>query len=189
MKQTKQIRLSLTTTGSLDKAIKRLQQFAEEELTIKTELFLQELLKKGIKAGEKSCGKYRKYITFEQPIIYSFGEYDTVGIIVARDSQKIISKWMRGGEVVSAEVSPLLMAEFGSGWLAQVKFPSVEGKYGQGTFPDGTHAFDVEGWFWREPNSNVTHHSYGERPTHPMYAASMALIIEIERTAREVFGK
>lgn len=187
MKQTNHIRLSLTTPGSLQKVIKQLENYRDNELHTKTEMFISALLERGIKAASLSSGKYRNYISFEKKI-YSYGNFDTVGLLIAKDTQKIISKWMRGGEVVSAEVSPLLMAEFGSGWLAEVNFPAVVGKVGQGTFPGGTHAFDVEGWYWTDLDGNK-HHSYGERPTHPMYAASMALIIEIERTAREVFSR
>ena len=107
--------------------------------------------------------------------------------MIAADSKKIISQWFRGGQLVSAEVSSLLISEFGSGWLAKVYFPAVDGEVGQGTFLDQRHAFDPNGWSWTDEN-NVTHHSIGERPTHPMYSALMAMIYEINAIAREVFG-
>lgn len=186
MKRENIINLSLTTPGSLTKALKRIQDY-ETEITKKTEIFISKLLENGISTAKRNSGKYRKYIYFEQKV-YTYGQFDTIGLLIATDSQKIISKWMRHGEVVSAEVSPLLMAEFGSGWFAQVYFPAVKGIVGQGTFPEGKHAFDEEGWFWREPGSNEIHHSYGEKPTHPMYAATMAMIMIINKVALEVFN-
>lgn len=186
MKRENIINLSLTTPGSLTKAIERLENY-EDEIVRKTEVFIEKLMELGIKTAKSNSGKYRNYLHFEQKL-YTYGKYDTIGLLIASDSQKIISEWIRNGQVVSAEVSPLLMAEFGSGWLSQVYFPAVKGIVGQGTFPGGRHAFDENGWYWKEPGSDMIHHSYGEKPTHPMYAAIMAMVININKVAYEVFN-
>lgn len=185
MKRENIINLSLTTPGSLTDALKRIKDF-ENGLNAKTELFVSLLLEKGIKTAKAYGGQYRRYLHFEQKV-YTFGQFDTVGLLIGSDSQKIISEWYRGSEIVSAEVSPLLMAEFGSGWYAQVYFPAVRGLVGQGTFPGQRNAFNEDGWFWEDPNDDELHHSYGEQPTHPMYQALMAMIDEIDKAAKKAF--
>jgi hypothetical protein len=94
---------------------------------------------------------------------------------------QVYTKEWKGG---SAQVNPLLMAEFGSGFLAKV-LDDVPG-VGQGTFPGQKHAFDAKGWWWETPDG-VKHHSYGEAPTFPMHSASMAMLFEADRIAKEVF--
>lgn len=180
----KRINISLTKQGSITKAIEQLEQY-KKDLATKTELFVSRLLHEGKITAEANCGAYGQYITFREEL--DANEYGCTGLLIATDREKIISQWYRGGKLVSAEVSPLLMSEFGSGWLAKVYFPSVEGEVGQGTFPGQRHAFDPNGWSWTDENG-VRHHSIGEQPTHPMYSALMTMIFEVNRIAREVFG-
>jgi len=80
-----------------------------------------------------------------------------------------------------------LLAEFGSGWLANISNWNVPG-VGQGTMPNAEgHAFDRDGWWWYDTNGNK-HNSYGEKPTYPMHAAMVAMMMEVDRIAREVFN-
>lgn len=180
----KRINISITTKGSLNKAIEQLEQY-KKSLVAKTELFVSKLLDIGINTAKDNSGAYEQYISFYKEI--DSNEFGCTGLLIAADSKKIISQWYRGGQLVSAEVSPLLMSEFGSGWLAKVYFPAVEGEVGQGTFPDQRHAFDPNGWSWTDENG-VKHHSIGEQPTHPMYSALMAMIYQVNAIAKEVFG-
>lgn len=187
MKRENIINLSLTTPGSLTEALKRIEDF-QKGLNAKTEMFVSLLLEKGIRTAKAYGGQYKRYLHFEQNV-YNDKVFDTVGLLIGADNQKIISEWYRGGEIVSAEVSPILMAEFGSGWLAQVYFPAVKGLVGQGTFPGQRNAFNEDGWYWEDPNDDEyeLHHSYGETPTHPMYQALMAMINEIDRASKKAF--
>lgn len=178
----RRINISLTTLGSLQKAIDELNAY-KQSLRDKAYIFIDRLLSIGIQTAESNSGEYQGWIFYYSNIIVA--EYDCIGILIARDKGKIISEWYKGGQIVSAEVSPLLMAEFGSGWLAEVLYnvPNV----GQGTFPGQTHAFDEGGWSWTTPDG-VLHHSEGIKPTHPMHAAELALINNVVSVAREVFG-
>ena len=85
----------------------------------------------------------------------------------------------------TAEVNVLAMAEFGSGKLAKVLFDI--GGVGRGTFPGQTHAFDDEGWSWKEIGTDRWHHSVGVEPTHPMYNAYIHMLEQIDAIAQEVF--
>ena len=58
---------------------------------------------------------------------------------------------------------------------------------GTGTFPGGTHGADPEGW-WYMDLDGVWHHSYGMTPKMPMYHASLAIMSNVQRVAKEVFG-
>lgn len=106
-------------------------------------------------------------------------------IMYGKDLAPIIQTWVGvGGEVRTEEVSPLLMAEFGSGFKA--KNPNNVGGVGQGTFPNQTHAFDRNGWWWMDLDGEW-HHSYGIEPTQPMYKASIAMLTQIDGVIRKVF--
>ena len=187
----KRINLSLTTPGSLNKAIQALQDY-KKEIERKSQKLISDLLDIGIIAAKANSGKYAGKILFTK----EFPETKT-GLLIAIDGEKIISEWIRDGEIATAEVSPLLMAEFGSGWFAEVLFPNVEGLVGQGTFPGQTHAFDEGGWYWRDfdqeeydATGNIktkVNWSKGEQPTHPMHNASVAMLSEIDKLAKEVF--
>ena len=180
----KRINISLTTKGSLDKAIEYLEQY-KKELVQKSEEFVSMLIDIGIQVAEMNSGDYGSYIVFRKEL--NPRKDGCEGLLIATDREKIVREWIRGGQIVSAEISPLLMSEFGSGWLAQVLFPSVEGQVGQGTFPNQIHAFDENGWWWTTPDGEK-HHSKGEKPTHPMHEAYVMMYSEIEKVAREVFG-
>lgn len=178
----KRIYLSLTKKGSFDDAIKALEDY-KNEIHDKSEKFVNRLLEIGVDTAESNCGQYLGMIVFQKHLLTFDDEVD--GVLVATDGTKLIREWKRKGRIVSAEISPLLMAEFGSGWLAKV-LDDVEG-VGQGTFPDQTHAFDPHGWWWTTPDGEK-HHSIGETPTYPMHSAMLAMLFEVDRVGKEVFG-
>lgn len=184
----KRLYVSLTTDKSIEKAIEKLEEY-KRELHAKTEEFVSRLIEAGIDTAESNCGQYAGMIVFKKHV-FTFDD-GVDGVLIATDGAKIVREWMRNGSVVSAEVSPLLMAEFGSGWLANVMssrdYRSNALGVGQGTFPGQTHAFDKDGWWWKTPDGE-THHSIGEAPTYPMYSALMAMLFEVDRIGKEVFG-
>lgn len=149
--------------------------------------FREQLVKVGIDSAKANCGAYAGMIMFYQQDVSS-----NMTMLIAVDNAKIVRTWyaskrdaLAGKNPRSYSVSPLLLSEFGSGWLSKVLF-DIDG-VGQGTMPGQTHAFDANGWFWYDEDG-VKQHSEGEAPTHPMYAASMAMLVEIENVARKVFG-
>lgn len=177
---------SLTATLSIS-SIKRLQDDLrkyQSDLTNKCEIFVRRLAETGIEVAKHNTGNFGHYITFSTKA--EPNKDGCKGILLATETGKIISKWQTKDGIKTADVSPLLMAEFGSGWRAENP-ANVEG-VGQGTFPDQTHAFDKEGWYWTDLEGNL-HHSYGITPKMPMYNAYLEMERKVIETAKDVFGK
>ena len=185
----KRINCSLTKSGSIERAIKELEAY-KKSLNQKTERFVNALMEVGIQAAKEHSGKYAGMISFTKQLNQTVNGCN--GVLIATDGQRVITEWYASKKdaekhrnVRSYEISPLLLAEFGSGWLANV-LGNVAG-VGQGTMPNSMgHATDPDGWYWYDDNA-VKHHSIGEAPTYPMHNASMAMMSQIEQIAREVF--
>lgn len=182
----KTIELSLSQK-SIEDAIAELELMKTRVATLSRSI-LNSLLEIGITVGRESGGDYADYISFS-----AYVEKDDVGhigMLVARDKQKITREWWNHGQKVSVDISPLLMSEFGSGWLAIVcdEWKSLAGEVGQGTFKSGDytqkHAFDPDGWHWMDMQGGY-HKSRGEAPSFPVYRAWMAMKQAIDETARK----
>lgn len=167
--------------NELDKLISDLQDYSND-LDNKCAVFVSKLMDLGVEAAVDNSGQYRGLIRFEKHLFSDANGCD--GIILATDGTKLIRQWLYKGGIKSVEISPLLMAEFGSGWLANV-IGNVNG-VGQGTFPNQKHAFDEGGWSWTTPDGEK-HHSMGETPTYPMHNAVVKMLNEINRVGKEVF--
>lgn len=144
--------------------------------------YITALAQEGISVGKQNVGGFGKYITFS--IQTEVSKDGCKALMLASETGKIISTWKSYGEIKSAEVSPLLMAEFGSGWGAEnpMQIPGV----GQGTFPGQTHAFDKEGWYWLDENDNLNY-SRGITAKMPMYKASIRIQEIAKKKAKEIF--
>ena len=185
----KRINLSISKSGSIERAIKELEKY-KQSLHGKSELLVSRLMDVGIEVATNHSGQYAGMITFDKKLSQTVNGCD--GVLIATNGQKLIKEWyaskkdaLEKKNVRSYAVSPLLLAEFGSGWLANVlgDIPGV----GQGTMPGSMgHATDPDGWYWYD-ESGVKHHSIGETPTYPMHNAAMQMINEVDRIAREVF--
>ena len=158
------------------------------EFQTKIHTVLRRLADKGIAAAALSVGNMGQYITFTK-------QNDPYGVtIVAQETSVIVAEWMRYGNLVHAEVSPLLMSEFGAGrhaviWEGQTEHTNTlsDGKQiGRGTFPNQTHAFE-DSWRYMDVNGNW-HTASGIKPTRPLHNAVIEIITQVEATAREVFG-
>lgn len=160
-------------------------------LVRKCDIFVRQLAQKGIIVGQDSLDSgdgYGKYITFG--IELEHGQYGCKGLMYATSTGIIKSQWMTKDGVKEADVSPLLMVEFGAGLRANNAWAATasHGRGGTGTFPGQTHAFDPEGW-WYQDLGGEWHHSYGVTPTMPMGHALSEMMDQIHSTAMEVFGK
>ena len=176
------IKEDLSVKG-IENAKKKLIQYRDVELPRKCKEFVERLANEGITVGKQNVGEFGKYITFSmQTNQYKDG---CKAIMLASENGKIISSWQTKDGIKTAEISPLLMAEFGSGWGAENPM-KVEG-VGQGTFPNQTHAFDREGWYWIDLEGNLNH-SYGITAKMPMYKARNKIIEKITTIAKEVFS-
>lgn len=183
------------TQESIKRAIRELEKY-KKGIAKKTERFCSRLAEIGIKTARENTGtindlgNVKGYITYYKEL--NPQKDGCKAILYGKDAVKYISTW-RGadGKMKSAVVSPLLMAEFGSGSKANAGQAHVDMVHpnvsvGQGTFPDQTHAFDPNGWYWMDSN-NQWHHSYGIKPTMPMFKAWLQMKNSINSVAREVF--
>lgn len=162
------------------------------DFQVKVHTILRRLADKGIAAAALSVGNMGQYITFTK-------QNDPYGVtIVAQETSVIVAEWLQYGKTVHADVSPLLMSEFGAGKHAII----WEGQNGNtNTLPDGkqigrgsfkypdqirTHAFE-DSWRYMDVNGNW-HTASGIKPTRPLHNAVIEIITQVEATAREVFG-
>ena len=182
----KRIYVSLTTKGSIDKAVKELKAY-EKQLNWKLSEFIRRLMDLCIETAKENSGQYKGYIRFQKEVVVS--DDGVEGLLIATDGKRLIREWYTSkskSQKRSYEVSPLLLAEFGSGWLATV-LDNVSG-VGQGTMPHSYgHAADDDGWYWYDEDG-IKHHSIGEVPTFPMHTALLAMQFDVDRIAKEVFS-
>ena len=174
------MKVSLNNEKSIDRAINQITRY-RDSLNERSEKFIRKLLNVGIKTAKIHTGQYSGYIKFEKDI------NGTQGMLIATNGKKLVKEWYNknGAKIGSYEVSPILLAEFGSGWLANVVW-DVTG-VGQGTMPNSMgHATDANGWQWYDKNG-VRHWSRGELPTYPMHSALVAMMQEIHTIGQEVF--
>lgn len=170
---------------SIEDLIDELKTY-KRELQNKIFIFLDRLLEEGIDVAESNSGTFGQYIIFRKKVTENSNEY--LGVLYGYDSKKVMRYWIGEGEKVERyEISPILMAEFGSGWLAQV-IGNVQG-VGQGTMPNSKgHAKDISGWRYKDARTKEWKHSYGEAPTMPMHRAMVQMMVSVDRIAHEVFG-
>lgn len=180
----KTIRLNLSL-NSIRQAQRELLAYKEHMLQ-NCQRFVEALSELGITTATQNVSDvYGPYILFETEVT----DIDKCGaraVMYATNTGLIKSEWRTSDGVKSADVSPILMEEFGAGLLANN--PDA-GKFGMGTgtFPGQTHAEDPEGWWYMDLNYEW-HHSDGVAPTMPMAHAAEDMIENVIRVAREVFG-
>lgn len=177
-------KIKVTLSPSSFRAAAREVQKYRDGLQAKCQTFVERLAEVGIQTAAQNAGSYGKYITFA---VETTPEQNGVKAVMAATNTGIIrSEWRTKDGVKTADVSPLLMAEFGSGLKANNPKAGELGM-GTGTFPGQTHAEDPEGWWWMDLDGNW-HHSSGVAPTMPMFKAAQEMERNLMKIAREVFG-
>jgi hypothetical protein len=182
-------------TAELDKLAAYLDNYADT-FQHKVQMFLLRLADLAIDVAQVNEGVFAGYIIYSKKFEGKNSLY-----MMAKDRQSITNKWY--GSASSEEereevISPILMAEFGSGHYA------IKGKGGiggQGTLNKYGHAFDTNGWYWWTDNPSsldgtlkavkegrFKFHSDGVAPAQPLHKAVMACIKQVEGIAHEVFG-
>lgn len=174
-------------TADITRMIKQLEDY-NNELMRKCEELVNELADIGIRLAESRLSgivdestliegntalDFSDMVWFEKRIDPPLG--DTVTGLIIPYSQPYIKTWQGG----SAQVDPLLMAEFGSGNFA------IDGH--RGTFPNQKHA-DQDKWGWKEVGSDEIHWSSGVIPTRPIFYAVEEMRNEIDGVVARVFG-
>ena len=104
------------SVNGIDSLIRELQK-DEDDLPNKCKKLVSMLAEEGITVGKQNVGGFGKYITFSMktnPI-----KDGCKAIMLASENGKIISSWKTKDGIKTADVSPLLMAEFGSGFGAE----------------------------------------------------------------------
>lgn len=164
-------------TGDIDNLIRQVENF-KYDLQRKLADFVIELADIGI-----TVAKANTYVEYDEQYI-NMGDMlefsketvieDTGVTCVLTATGQVYTKEWQGG---SAQVNPLLMAEFGSGAKA------VDGH--RGTFPNQHVAF-LQSWKWTD-NSGITHESSGSEPSRPMFKAKQDMEKQIREVAERVF--
>ena len=157
------------------------------KLVRKCDLFVKALANKGIIVAQDFVGDgYGKYVTFSQEIT-EHAQYGCKGVMFGTNTGLIKSQWqLADGTIREEDVSPLLMVEFGAGLRAQTNPTGTQHGMGTGTFPRQTHAWDPDGWWYKDLDGEW-HHSYGVTPTMPMWNAYAEMKDQVIDTAMEVF--
>lgn len=175
-------RIKATLSQSSLRQVQQEIQRYKQEMLVKCRTVAERLCEVGIRVGTENSGSYGKYITFSTEITTQ--KSGIKAILVATNTGLIKSEWRTQDGEKSVDVSPLLMAEFGSGLRANNPNASKFGM-GTGTFPGQTHAENPEGW-WYMDMEGEWHHSYGVTPTMPMYKASKEMMDNVTKIVREV---
>lgn len=152
-----------------------------KEIQRRGEIFVEELADIGITVAKQKLNGF----PHGELVYFTKDISDTgtgVSCILYADASTYTTEWLvfeNGAEVTkSAEVNPLLMAEFGSGSKA------IEGH--RGTFPNQKHAF-APFWHWKDTNNNW-HTSSGTTPTRPLASAVEEMKQQIGDVAKRVFS-
>lgn len=162
--------------NSFEQALKEYNEYIKS-LNRKLKVFTERLANRGILIAESEVAEgYIGHIRFSTSITDTSNGYKAV--MLATDLSPIVARWQTKEGIKEADVSALLMSEFGSGQYA------VEGH--RGTFPGQTHAFQ-NSWSYMDLNGNW-HTTKGIRPTQPMFKAAKRMTDDIVEIAREVFS-
>lgn len=166
------------STEGIQRIIDQLNHYADVDLPHLADVLVRRLAEVGITVAE-----YTVYSTFRPYIEF---RYDVKGLaegeLVASDNGLIHRIWYtKGGQVAGvADISPLLMSEYGAGPYA------LNGH--RGTFPNQTHAFESV-WYWYDESGNKhsSEEDYTMIATQPMYKALVEMMNRVTAIAKEVF--
>ena len=170
------------SVGEVQNAIKEIKAY-QNDLNRKCEELCRRLAAEGIRIAQSHIGSsgFGKYIHLGSEITPQ--QAGCMAVFYMEDTAKIKSEWQTKDGVRSAEVSPSLMIEFGSGLKAEN--PAGIHGVGTGSFPGGEHG-NEPGWYYMDLEGNW-HYSSGISPKMPMYYAGKELRERVLAIAREVF--
>lgn len=172
----------------IDNLINDLKRYRDIELQNKMERAISLLLDKGIDVANGRKGYFANFIAFKKQI--SRERYGVYGIMVGFNTAPNVKVWYNSEGEQQAEISSILMAEFGSGQFADSTI-NIEQVGHRGTFPNQTHAFQDSWSFATKLDENGKPTGWvrtkGIKPTSPMYFASKEMYEEIVNVFRSVF--
>lgn len=165
---------------SIQNAISQIRKY-QSDLEKKNELFVRRLAELGYQSAVSAIN--------DSPI----GRVVTVQTDIKSEQTGCKAILIATGKTVTSsdgrEFNLLLAIEFGAGirYNHTANPKAKDFGMGVGTFPGQTHAYDEKGWYYLGED-NEWHHSYGIKATMPMYWASVDILNNIRRIAKEVFG-
>ena len=176
---------------SIDNAVKQIEAY-RDSIEKKNAEFISKLADLGISVGYTSLTHFRSHITFRKKMnVQKTGR--ATGRMIGRSNQVLVQwQYPNASGYEEAYISPILMAEFGSG----PKASDASGKpnanvakklgYGRGTFPRQQHA-NQPSWSYMDMDGEWQTSS-GVEPSMPMWKAAREMRMEIARVARQVFN-
>ena len=172
----------------ISNAIRQIEQF-KNDLLSKMELFCNELAEVGIEVAKQNIIVEEDGVPVDRSNLVTFSKelspsVDGATCIVIPSVTPYVTKWKRsknGKKVLTAEVNPLLMAEFGSGAKA------IDGH--RGTFPSETAKKNAAhgSWAWYD-TKDIKHVTVGNAPSRPIYKAKLEMEQQIAEVAERVFN-
>lgn len=177
---------------SVKEAQKQLTKY-KRELKKRCETFVRRLAELGIRTAYNVMDddEISKYLIFDRTLEPT--QYGARGVMYATQTGMIRSEWRtlnNASGIETADVSPLLMAEFGAGIPFNQPGNPRAGEFGMGpgTFPGQTHAMNPDGWWYMDLDYEW-HHVYGIEASMPMTIAAIDMRNDLFTVARDVFGK
>lgn len=165
----------------IEKLIKDLKNYRDVILPNKCKELVTRLAQIGIETAKVRIG--------QSPL----GHYVTVRTNIEPSKMGCKAIILATGETKTSDeyndFNTLLAIEFGAGihHNRDANPKADELGFGVGTFPGQIHAFE-EGWFYWDEGAQSWKYTHGVKATMPMYNASVEIIKNIQKVAKEVFS-
>lgn len=166
----------------IEKLIKDLKNYRDVILPSRCRELVEKLAQIGIQTaniciGQSPLGYYVSIRTNIEP-----NKMGCKAILIATGEVKVSDEYN--------DFNTLLAIEFGAGihYNKEANPKADELGFGVGTFPGQIHAFE-DGWFYWDEESQSWKYTHGVKATMPMYNASIEIIKNIQKVAKEVFLK
>ena len=171
------------SVDGIQNIVDQLHDYADDELLVKAEMIVRQLAFMGIKVAEYSVfSDFRPYIEFVYKPDFTT-DTEVEGNLIGQDTTLIHRVWYgrKGNVAGQADVSPVMMSEFGAGPYAQNGH--------RGSFPGQKHAMQSK-WFWRDADGTLhsSEEDYTMVATQPMYHAFVEMMQRVDEVAKQVFG-
>ena len=181
------LKVSLFKKGDIDRAIKEVEKY-QHTLNSKGEIFVRRLAEVGIPVIDARIARAQgdsdpKHYTYVR--LYSYGDYSEAQLVV--EGKDILFFEFGAGVHFNgaAGSSKRVEADYESDVLDYHISGGKEMGYTIGSYGKG-QGKNVH-WFYKADNGDVIM-SHGTEATMPLYSATMEIINNIERIAREVYG-
>ena len=178
------------SSQSINDAIKQLEDY-KKELQDKTELFLEKLADIGITVAKHEAAVNDDHKFYELGMVEFVKEWqDGYLHLIGRnaDLSRLHTHWYDGeGNPHDETISPILALEWGTAGRA---VPGHKGEFAV----TGNHVNDTFWYYYTsldengKPDKDTKHVATAVKPHEMMYKATMEMMKEIKKVAKEVWG-